>query len=418
MVSDLTIHASTPPTRLYTWIYLARKYTGLLVRLPLWGLWYIPRSNRPRRSWSWGRAIIARIAHYTWEIPLRTGRWLDRDVTEEVPPEACMGTKFIWIDPVPGSLIQGNIQGYAERAGVEPIRIPSYGFGEWGQGAPCPAREGEKVVMYCHGGAYVILSAHPETVLIGIPKGLVQYGKQTISRLLSIEYRLSRSAPWAPSSPFPTALIDALSGYNYLIQGLGFKSENIILCGDSAGGNLVLALTRYLRDNPQVGLGLPGGLLLISPWCDLVGTHMGKPSDDPNCNSAKNHETMSDYLSGDFDSPHSVVQYGFRSLLGNISPEESRKMAYINPASLDLDEDFVTTMFDKFPSTYIVYGGAEVLVDEIRTLHKRMAKCLGAERVVKDEVPDAIHDFVGLEVWEPERTEAHKRIAAWLASLK
>ena len=92
-------------------------------------------------------------------------------------------------------------------------------------------------------------------------------------------------------------------------------------------------------------------------------------------------------------------------------------MAYINPSSLELDPEFVATMFENFPPTYIVYGGAEVLVTEIRTLYERMVKSLGAEKVVKDEVPDAIHDFAALEVWEPERGESHKRIASWLASL-
>lgn len=242
----------------------------------------------------------------------------------------------------------------------------------------------------------------------------MKYSTQAISRTLSVEYRLSRSAPWPASAPFPTALIDALSGYNYLIDTLGFKPQNIVLAGDSAGGNLVLALTRYLRDNPQIGLGLPGGLLLISPWCDLAGTYLEKPKYGV---SAINHVKNSDYLSGDFYSPYSTVQYGFRSLIGNIPPEEARKIAYINPSSLELDEEYTATMFEGFPPTYIVYGGAEVLVDEIRTLYERMSKSLGADRVNKDEVPDAIHDFAVLEIWEPEWSQSHKRIASWLSSL-
>jgi len=267
--------------------------------------------------------------------------------------------------------------------------------------------------MHCHGGAYVTRTAHPEDLTAGISRGLVKFGG--VSRTLSVEYRISRSAPWPASSPFPAALLDALSGYQYLVKVLGFKPQNIVFAGDSAGGNLVLALTRYLRDNPQTGLSLPGGLLLISPWSDLVGTYFDK---NPNCTSAKNHTRSSDYLSGDFDSPHSTVQYGLRSLLGSISPQDSRTNAYINPASLDLDPEFVATMFNDFPPTYIVYGGAEVLVDEIRTLHERMANNIGADRVVRDEVPDAIHDFAALEkLWEPEWSESHKRIAAWLTSL-
>ncbi|KAF8608533.1 alpha/beta-hydrolase [Ceratobasidium sp. AG-I] len=411
------VAATSPPGRLYALFYLCRKYAGLFLRLPLWAFLDIRRSNRPCSSWSFGRSLLVRISRYAWEIPLRSGRLLDRDITKEVPSAECMGTKFIWIDAVSEDLVQGEIQKYAQRAKVSPVRIPAYGFGEWGQDTPPLARDGEKIVMHCHGGAYVTRTAHPEDLTAGISKGIIKYSAQTISRTLSIEYRISRSAPWPASSPFPTALLDGLSGYNYLVNTLGFKPDNIILAGDSAGGNLVLALTRYIRDNPQIGLGLPGGLLLASPWCDLVGTYRDKQSNLEGNSSVKNDVKNCDYLSGDFDSAYSTVQYGVRSLLGDISIQESRNMVYINPSSLELDSGFVATMFENFPPTYIVYGGAEVLVDEIRTLYERMVMSLGPEKVVKDEVPDAIHDFVALEVWEPERGESHKRIASWLASL-
>lgn len=416
-MSSSGVAATSPPGRLSVFIYLVRKYSGLFLRLPLWAFLDIRRSNRPCASWSFGQSLIVRISQYTWEIPLRSGRLLDRDITKEVPPAECMGTKFIWIDAVSEDLIQGEIQKYAQKAKVSPTRIPAYGFGDWGREAPLLARDGEKIVMHCHGGAYVTRTAHPEDLTAGVSKGIVKFSTQTVSRTLSVEYRISRSAPWPASSPFPAALIDGLSGYNYLVKTLGFKPENIILAGDSAGGNLVLALTRYIRDNPQIGLGLPGGLLLVSPWCDLARTYAKKQSNGEASASAKNDEKNCDYLAGDFDATHSTVQYGVRSLLGNISPQDARTIAYINPSSLALDPDFVATMFENFPPAYIVYGGAEILVDEIRTLYGRMVKNLGADKVVRDEVPDAIHDFAALEVWEPDYSESHKRIASWLASL-
>ncbi|CAE6380545.1 unnamed protein product, partial [Rhizoctonia solani] len=215
-------------------------------------------------------------------------------------------------------------------------------------------------------------------------------------------------------APFPTAVIDALSGYNYLINTLGFKPQNIIIAGDSAGGNLVLAVARYLRDNPQIGLPLPGGLLLVSPWCDLGETHYKKR---PNGLSAKNHDQGSDMLSGDWTSAYSTIKYGVRSLLGDhLSPADARKNPYISAGSLELDEQVVATMFENFPPTYLVYGDAEILVEEDRTLYERMAKSMG-DRVVKDEVPDAIHDFFAIELWEPDFSRAHKRFASWLSSL-
>ncbi|KAF8706129.1 Adenylosuccinate synthetase, partial [Rhizoctonia solani] len=399
---------SGPPSRLYAWVYLARKYAELLVRLPFIGIWYIPKSNRPYPGWSWGRALLVYVANFTWEIPYRTGRLLDRDINREVPAKECMGTKFMWIQPVPEHFIQGEIKGYAESAKVKPCRIPAYGFGDWGQEKLLHARDSEKIVMHCHGGAYVSRTAHPEDLTAGVSKGIVKFSKPTISRTLSIEYRLSSSAPWPSKWPFPTGLIDALSGYHYLINTLGFKPQNIIISGDSAGGNLVLGLVRYLRDNPQIGLPLPGGLLLVSPWCDLGETHLHQRPDGL---SVKNHDRRSDFIAGDWISSDSTLRYGIRSFLGShLSPTDARKNPYISPASLDLDEQIVATMFDNFPRTYLVYGEAEILVDENRTLYERMVRNVGPDRIVKDEVPDAMHDVFALEIWEPEYSEAHRRI--------
>ncbi|CCO38246.1 hypothetical protein RSOLAG1IB_04108 [Rhizoctonia solani AG-1 IB] len=123
-------------------------------------------------------------------------------------------------------------------------------------------------------------------------------------------------------------------------------------------------------------------------------------------------------MAGDWTSPDSTLRYGIRSLLGNhLSPGDAKKNPYISPASLELEEQTVATMFDNFPKTYLVYGEAEIFVDEIRTLYERMVKSLGPDRIVKDEVPDATHDVFALEDWEPEYSEAHKRFASWLSAL-
>ena len=46
----------------------------------------------------------------------------------------------------------------------------------------------------------------------------------------------------------------------------------IILIGDSAGGNLVLALSRWIRDEGV--LPVPDGMLLLSPSCDPCMYHL------------------------------------------------------------------------------------------------------------------------------------------------
>lgn len=74
---------------------------------------------------------------------------------------------------------------------------------------------------------------------------------------IALDYRL------APETCFPGPLHDAVSAYMRLTEELHIPPENIIVCGDSAGGGLSLALLMYLRDNDYP---LPSGAILMSPW--------------------------------------------------------------------------------------------------------------------------------------------------------
>lgn len=88
---------------------------------------------------------------------------------------------------------------------------------------------------------------------------------------------------------FPAQLQDALAVYAHLVFDLGFR--DIVLAGDSAGGNLALMLVQYLAglnvsrsesvnaiDKTLDGDShvMPTGLLLFSPWCDLTAATYGE----------------------------------------------------------------------------------------------------------------------------------------------
>lgn len=107
-----------------------------------------------------------------------------------------------------------------------------------------------KVVYQIHGGGYVGVfnNLYNKTALL--------YSKAYYdAEVFSIDYRT------APDYKFPSALEDAVEGYLWLLKK-GYKAEDIIVCGDSAGGGLSLALTMYLRDN---NIALPRMLILSSP---------------------------------------------------------------------------------------------------------------------------------------------------------
>jgi acetyl esterase/lipase len=208
-------------------------------------------------------------------------------------------------------------------------------------------------------------------------------------------------------------MIDALASYVHLARKLGFKPHNIIVTGDSAGGNLALALVRYLRDNPDLGLGMPGGLLLFSPWGDLTGTHYEFGSGRGPISAGK-----CDYLDFWSISRYSVGTYALKSLLGDMPLDAARKNPYITPSSLAMEPSAVGGLFTGFPPTYIVSGDAEALLDEIRILERRMSADMLEGELVYDEVADAIHDFVVFPIWEPERSNTFRKVAAWIRDLE
>ena len=66
-------------------------------------------------------------------------------------------------------------------------------------------------------------------------------------RVLCAAYRL------APENPYPAAVEDALETYRYLLDK-GYRPEQIVLCGESAGGGLICALCLKLK---ELGMAMP-----------------------------------------------------------------------------------------------------------------------------------------------------------------
>jgi len=128
-----------------------------------------------------------------------------------------------------------------------------------------PGAAKDKVMLYFHGGGFVLGSAYsyrPFTVALG---------KVTRMRVLSVNYRL------APEHPHPAGLQDCTKAYEWLLRQ-GFKPSNIIIAGDSAGGNLTLATILNLRDN---GIPLPKGAVCFSPNTTLDSFDFSHGETDP-----------------------------------------------------------------------------------------------------------------------------------------
>ena len=68
---------------------------------------------------------------------------------------------------------------------------------------------------------------------------------------------------------FPLQILEALSAYHHLVHTLNIPPRQILLIGDSAGAHLALALLRCLLQGDVNAMPSPGGIILLSPWCDL-----------------------------------------------------------------------------------------------------------------------------------------------------
>jgi acetyl esterase/lipase len=100
----------------------------------------------------------------------------------------------------------------------------------------------------------------------------------------------------APEHPYPAALHDAASVYELLQRDV--SDGDVVLCGDSAGGGLALALALACR---TARVEQPRGLVLLSPWVDLTisaDTYKSRATSDELFSAAAAHEAAEAYLQG------------------------------------------------------------------------------------------------------------------------
>lgn len=115
------------------------------------------------------------------------------------------------------------------------------------------AHNDKKVILYCHGGGYTCGGLNYARILAA------KLAINTGIEVMSFAYRL------APENPYPAAIEDAMTMYDYLMY-LGYGAKDVIIAGDSAGGNLALEIALHLRAQKRK---LPLGFVLFSPWTDM-----------------------------------------------------------------------------------------------------------------------------------------------------
>lgn len=112
----------------------------------------------------------------------------------------------------------------------------------------------ERVILYLHGGAFMFRFPRTHARMAG------EWCKALNARALMVDYRL------APEHRWPAGIDDCHAAYRWLLAS-GIQAENIVLGGDSAGGNLCLALLHRIK---AAGEPLPACAVLLSPFVDFT----------------------------------------------------------------------------------------------------------------------------------------------------
>lgn len=112
------------------------------------------------------------------------------------------------------------------------------------------------VIVYFHGGGWVIADLdtyEPSAMALAAKANAI---------VVSVAYRL------APENPFPAAHDDAFAAYKYVVENTNEFSgdaENVVLAGESAGGNLAVATAIRARDE---NVQMPVHILSVYPIAD------------------------------------------------------------------------------------------------------------------------------------------------------
>jgi epsilon-lactone hydrolase len=199
-------------------------------------------------------------------------------------------------------------------------------------------------MLYLHGGGYAYYSKFHANLI-----ALVTLTADC--KTFALDYRL------IPEHPFPAQLEDATAAYHWMLEN-GVPPEKLVVAGDSAGGNLALALLLALRD---AHAPLPALAVCLSPWTDIG-------------NGGESMESNQLY-----DWPQRRMPSQWAKWLCNGSDPNN---PLLSPVYADLHG---------LPPIFIQAGETEILFDMIR-LFAENAKKQGAD-VVLEVWENMNHDF-------------------------
>lgn len=197
-----------------------------------------------------------------------------------------------------------------------------------------------KLIIHIHGGGFIAMSSASHQVYTN------HWAEDLQVPVFSIDYRL------APAHPYPCALDDVWQVFNWLLHfghsHFGVTPQDYVLVGDSAGGNLALALTYRIL---QCNLHPPKGLVLSYPALNL----------DKSMYSPSLMFSLEDLLV-----PHTFLKLCLDSYLGHFQDVHN---PLVSPSFINKE------IMQKLPPVRILVGTQDPFHDECWRFTERLADC-------------------------------------------
>lgn len=271
--------------------------------------------------------------------------------------------------------------------GVERLRNLSY-LGSGGPSGehlcdvwrPRGTRSGDRlpVVLYIHGGGFRFLSkdTHWPFALLFAREGHV---------VVSINYRL------APKHPYPAAISDVCDAWRWLVHNVarfGGDPTRIAIAGESAGANLVTALTLATVEPRPEPFARAVYELGVVPRASLPACGVLQVTDPERFNFSSSflHDRIAEVTDAYLHGARVPRAWGFGLADPLVTLEQSARTAR------------------PLPPFFITCGTWDVLIDDSQRLERALQR-LGATTVARyyPREPHAFHAFVftphALEAW-------------------
>lgn len=259
-------------------------------------------------------------------------------------------------------------------------------------------RKAKKVVLFLHGGGYILPASpgHFEWAWQAYVMSGHETGVETAVAFM--QYTL------APRGVLPIPLRQTVAAYEE-IRAQGFQPRDIIVGGDSAGGNLTMQFLGHALHTqptvPEIRLTEPfGGAFLVSAY-------LGRSDETPSFKAYGNNDMISKDI--------------ITTVSGQSVPVELHATAFTTSDSwsrpLEAEHGWFQDLDTVVPNIYVTYGAREVLRDHSRAILATFKREAPAVKLTEYEAPKELHDGILIENLTKKPAIGTKKMKTWFKGI-